>query len=541
MLRRSHPLVAGLVGLALLSALPVALRAEDPESRVLVVLEEQEPQTSYPLLSRTMSEARLGELLFDRLFVSRTGGNPISLVFAEDWRSHGQDLVVAVREGLRFSDGSEVSFSDVSFTINDVYRRAEVGHLSAGWYARVLGDAKQSSPATGKIRFSVSMPERGAERYLVTTNLLCQAALAPDGGPVDLEGAERTPVGTGPFRAAEAISDFDDVNLQRNPHRLGAGEPQPDTVQALRLLYDQDAARQKELMEGGRADVWVSPPPAVLPTFRGDGDRFGVRTYHLNQWWYVALAPGNPHLARPAVREALDRAIPRQQLLDKLGAGSAELTSGPFLPESAWTPPDAAPTPEEPEVARRLMEEAGYALSGGRWSRDGEAIELRLGVEAGIADDFNDVLYGLVDGWEDAGFKVRVRSIGPAAWVQEVESGRAVERWDVILGRWNLDREEAALELFRAPTDQGPGVNLFGWTSEQTEQTLRDFYAEPSGPRREALMQALHRHLQAERPYLFLWSLQTRSIYRKDRISGFKASPFYFYSRFDRISWREPR
>lgn len=527
---------AALILAALLPGLP---RADDAAPRPLVVLEEQEPQTSWPMLARTMSELRLGELLFDRLFVSRTGGSPVSRVFDEGWRTHGQDLVVAVREGMRFSDGSPVSFSDVAFTLNDVYRRAETGHLAAPWYARVLGDAKQSSPATGKIRFQVSMPERGAERYLVTTALLSQHALKAEAEGVDLAGAERRPIGTGPFHAAVPIADFDDITLQRNPHRLRDRSPEPGEVEAVRLLYDQDAARQRELMEGGRADVWVSPPPAVLPVFRADRERFGVRSYHLNQWWYVALSTGDGHLANPVVREALDLAIPRRQLVDKLGAESAQLTSGPFLPDSAWAPPDLSPTPEDPAGTRRLMEEAGYVLAGGRWTRDGAPVELRLGVEAGISDDFNDVLYGLVEAWEDAGFRIRVRAIGPSAWVQQVEAGQAGERWDLVLGRWNLDREEAALELFRAPSSDQPGLNLFGWVSERTEQTLRDFYAEPSGPRREALMQGLHRHLQAERPYLFLWSLQTRSVYRKDRITGFKAAPFYFYSRFDRIRWKE--
>ena len=419
---------AALILAALLPGLP---RADDAAPRPLVVLEEQEPQTSWPMLARTMSELRLGELLFDRLFVSRTGGSPVSRVFDEGWRTHGQDLVVAVREGMRFSDGSPVSFSDVAFTLNDVYRRAETGHLAAPWYARVLGDAKQSSPATGKIRFQVSMPERGAERYLVTTALLSQHALKAEAEGVDLAGAERRPIGTGPFHAAVPIADFDDITLQRNPHRLRDRSPEPGEVEAVRLLYDQDAARQRELMEGGRADVWVSPPPAVLPVFRADRERFGVRSYHLNQWWYVALSTGDGHLANPVVREALDLAIPRRQLVDKLGAESAQLTSGPFLPDSAWAPPDLSPTPEDPAGTRRLMEEAGYVLAGGRWTRDGAPVELRLGVEAGISDDFNDVLDGLVEAWEDAGFRIRVRAIGPSAWVQQVEAGQAGERWDL--------------------------------------------------------------------------------------------------------------
>ncbi len=501
--------------------------------KALVVLEEDEPQTTYPLLSRTMSEQRLGELLFDRFFFQTSGGDLDSRVFGPERRVRAPTLSIVVKPGLKFSDGGEASFGDVAFTMNDVYRRESLGHPAAAWYARVFGDAQQITPEAGSIRYLVSMPDEGAERYLQTTVLLSRAALGGEGGP-DLEATERKPVGTGPFHAAAEIDSFDDFTLLKNPHRGSESN-----VEAIRLLYDQDAARQKELMEGGRAHLWVSPPPAVLPAFKQQRDRFGVRTYNLNQWWYLALDHGGPHLGTPAVRRALDLAVPRAQLVEKFGGDSAQLTSGPFLPGSAWEPGGAAPTPEDRDAAAAAMTEAGYAKAGGRWSKDGAEVELRLGVEGDILDDYNDVVYGLVDAWEDAGFKVRVRGIRDSDWRAVVDSGKARGEYDVILGRWNLDREEAALELFRKGSGDGPQTNLFGWSDDRVEAIVKDFYAETSGPQREALMQQLHGLLHEERPYLFLWSLRVQSVYRKDQVTGFRAAPFYYFTRIDRLAWRE--
>ena len=509
--------------------------------KALVVLEEDEPQTTYPLLSRTMSEQRLAELLFDRFFFLTPGGDLDSRIFAAEWRTRPPNLTVAVRKDLKFADGTVASFSDIAFTMNEVYRRASLGHPAAPWYARVFGDAQQITPEAGSIRYLVSMPDEGSERYLMTTALLSRDALMAEGGAPDLEATERQPVGTGPFWAAGPIGNFDDITLQANPHRLGAvdGDKAALRVQALRLLYDQDAARQKELMDGNRADLWVSPPPAVLPAFKAQRDRFGVRTYDLNQWWYVAVDTNHPHLADPAVRAALDLCVPRAQLLEKFGGESASPTSGPFLPGSAWESGDAAPTSEDREAAAALLTEAGYTKTGSRWSKDGSEIELRLGVEGDVLDDYNDVVYGMVDAWEDAGFRVRVRGIRESDWRAVVEAGKARGEHDLILGRWNLDREEAALELFRKPSGDGPTVNLFGWGDDRVEQIIKDFYGETSGPEREALMQKLHRMLHDERPYLFLWSLRVQSIYRRDRVTGFGASPFYYFTRIDKIAWRQ--
>lgn len=529
---------ATLIALACGAALALTLLPATPEvqaqdaPRELVVLEESEPQTTYPFQARTMAEQRLAELLFDRLFVQGSGGDVESKVIAEGWRARPPSLTFTLKEGLTFSDGTPVSFADVAFTVNEVYRREDVGVALAAWYARVFGDAQQITPLTGSVRFLVEMPEEGSEQYLLTTALLSQKALTASGA-VDFEQSRRQPVGTGPFHAASPIDNFDDVRLSRNTHRpvhdRVASKDDREPIEALRLLYDQDAARQRELMEGSRADLWVNPPPAVLPTFRNQRDRYAIRAYDLNQWWYVAINPEHPVLGNPAVRKALDMAVPRDQLVAKFGAESATPTSGPFLPGSAWTPGDVSPTAHEPKEAATVLASAGL----------GDAkLEIRLGVQADLLDDYNDVVYGTIAGWEDLGFKVRVRGISPADWLAKVEGGDAADEYDALLGRWNLDREEAALELFRARTG-GRTTNLFGWNDEGVESLLKEFYGETSGPKREALMQKLHRLVREERPYLFLWTVQVQSVVRRDKVVGFRPSPFYYYTDIDRAAWKK--
>ena len=513
--------------------------AEAQDDQTLVILEEDEPQTTYPFLARTMSEQRLAELFFDRFFYKSTGGDLDSRVFAQGWKAKSPNLTLGIADGVKFSNGTPATFSDITFTLNDVYRREDLGHSIGAWYSRVFGDAQQITPMNGSIRFLVSMPDTGAEQYLLTTSLLSREALAStSGGPPNLEATKRQPVGTGPFFADAVIESFDDITLKRNPYRNG-GEAPANAIQNMRLLYDQDAARQKELMEGSRADIWVAPPPAVLPTFRNQSDRFGVRPYDLKQWWYVAVNGLSGALGEPAVREALDHAVPRSQLLEKFGGESARLTSGPFLPGSAWEAADTPPTPEDSANVDQLMGNAGFAKSGGVWTRDGEAINLTLGVQADILDDFNDVVYGLTDAWESAGFRVRVRGIRSSDWRNTIEAGQAAGKYDLILGRWNADREEGVLELFR-PVKDGAArqLNLFKYNNPAVEDTIKEFYAETSGPKREALMQKLHKTLHNDRPYLFLWTLQVQSVYRRDRVTGFRPTPFYFFSKADRLKWR---
>lgn len=529
-------------GLVAASSWPVAAVATDPAPvQPVVVLEEDEPQQVYPMLSRTMAEQRLAELIFDRFFTLSSGGEVVSAVFQPGWRPRSPNLTVNVREGLKWSDGTPVSFGDVSFTINEVYRRAELGHRAAAWYAQVFGDAQQITPNAGSVRFQIAMPDEGAEKYLLTTPLLSRQSIAPQGKP-ELERTRRAPVGTGPFMVQGTIENFDDVTLVRNPHRLDAPAAATGAapVGAVRLLYDQDAARQKELILGERADIWVAPPPAVLPEFESQGAMFGQRSYDLNQWWYIAVNPANPHLALSAVREALDSAVPRQQLVEKLGADSVKLCSGPFLPGSAWEPGDLSPTAEDRAAVERLMNGAGFARQAGLWTSGGAPVDLRVGVQSDLVDDYGDVVFGLENAWRDAGFGTRIRPIRASDWRSIVETGRAAEQFDLILGRWSLDREEAALDLFRKGKTKDSRVDLFGWSDSEVDEIVQSFYRETSGPKREALMQKMHRVVRNARPYLFLWTLEVKSVYRRDKLAGFKPTPYYYFTDVGGLNWKAP-
>ena len=510
--------------------------ADDPLV-AMVVLEEDEPQTPYPFLARSMAEQRLGELLFDRFYVRTESGYFDSALFEDDGKAYPGRLQLLVKPDLCFADGQPVTFADVTYSINDVYRSRDLGHDLHGWFGMVFGDARQITDRLGDLTFLITMPDSHPEQLLTTTALYSRKGLnsATTGAP-DPYATRRTPLGTGAFWAATPIDSFDDIVLDRNPHRPSEKET---AVSRLRLLYDQDAARQKELMLGGKADLWVAPPPTVLPEFSNQPAIYRVTPYELNQWWYVAVDTGDPVLSDRRVREALDLLVPRDQLMEKFGGTSATAVSGPFLPGSAWAAPDVTPTNLDEAAAASLLEAAGFAREGSSWTKGGQTLALVLGVQSDIFDDYNDVVYALTDGWENAGIRVKVRAIRSTAWRDVVEAGRAAEEYDLILGRWNVDREESTLDLFVSRGGEQQSVNIFAYGNERVDGAVQAFYNEASGPEREAIMRGLHARLHDDRPYLFLWSLRVNSVYRHDRLAGVRPARFYYYTDADGWRWRE--
>jgi peptide/nickel transport system substrate-binding protein len=73
------------------------------------------------------------------------------------------------------------------------------------------------------------------------------------------------------------------------------------------------------------------------------------------------------HLRDPRVRQALDLATPKQQIIEQLLENNVLPSAADTTPNTwAWDP-DLQPTPYDPERAKELLQEAGLTLEDGVW------------------------------------------------------------------------------------------------------------------------------------------------------------------------------
>jgi peptide/nickel transport system substrate-binding protein len=126
----------------------------------------------------------------------------------------------------------------------------------------------------------------------------------------------------------------------------------------------------------------------------------------------IALRSDGGPLDDPLVRQAMNYAVDKQQIVDTLLAGIAEPLAGPLAPVLPGALDDLGPYPYDPEQAAELLAEAGY---------DGEPITLAVG--AGRYP--NDDLVGLAinDQLTAAGFNIDYVATDYASMITETGKG----------------------------------------------------------------------------------------------------------------------
>jgi len=354
--RRAAALGLGTSALATLVGLHErAARAQTPDTTPTGAITwalDSDPVNLVPYGSASTSNMWGKEFMYDSLLEWDRDLN-VQPALAESYEAapDATSYTFKLRQGVKFHNGQEMKAADVKYSL-DITRDPPEPVLPAAFLANiaevtVVDDytvtvtmAKPDPTLPGVLawgRFSPIIPAGIADQI----NLLSEG------------------IGTGPFKLIEYVSN-DSVVYEAFPDYWKAGIP---CVQSLTLKVMPDEDARKAALRAGEIDGGTFTPTAVL-TLQGDSELeilsglfSAPRVIHLN------LKEEHPW-RDVRVRQAINKTIDRQDIIDKVYGGEAELT-GPIPPGYGDWPlsPDELAQIYAVDVdgAKALMQEAGLA------------------------------------------------------------------------------------------------------------------------------------------------------------------------------------
>lgn len=275
---------------------------------------------------------------------------------------------VALREGVRWHDGTPFTADDVVFAIQ---RAGNVPNSpgSFGTYTREVRSIEATGPHSLRITAAAPAPLLMAN----LSNIFIVSRRHGEGATTDDYNSGRAMVGTGPYRFARWTTGSEIQFTRHDTHWEGR---QPWERATFRVIAN-NAARTASLLAGD-VDVIADIPSTDVARLRADR-RFQVFTIASSRLVFLgfdatddALATGHIRAAEGApaltrnplgdvrVRRALSLAIDRRALVERINEGQA-IATGQFLPEGFFGFfPDIPVERTDLDAARRLLVEAGY-------------------------------------------------------------------------------------------------------------------------------------------------------------------------------------
>ncbi len=289
-----------------------------------------------------------------------------------------------LRDGLKWSDGSPLTSRDIAFSYRFIIDN-KVPQYRAYFPFNPTFETPDDTTFIWKAEaptFALDMPPWA---YIVPQKVW----EGVDGKPLsEIKAQENTPsIGSGPFTLTE-WTQGQGWTMQKNPYFWG-DEPVVDTLK-FRVYSNQEAMTQA--LRNGEIDIADGLRPSLVQSVDGI-DGVTVQKVVSDWWLNLAFNFGGqgpdadplPALKDIDVRTAIEMAIDKQAIADKVYQGTATTGDTIIRPASAFwhldIPADQE-VPFSPEDAAAMLEDAGYTDTDGDGIREdpstGEPLQMLI-------------------------------------------------------------------------------------------------------------------------------------------------------------------
>lgn len=329
--------------------------------------------------------------MFNRL-VKQTVANDVVPDLAKSWQTSddGLTLTFNLEENVTWHDGVAFSSEDVKWTFDKV--RSE-GYQSNNFKA--VEDI--TCPDTNTVVFHLSRPDAGLISVIGWLGTFIMPKHIYENTDWATNEANFKPVGTGPFQF-ESYDKGVSIKMTRNENYF-KGAPYLDEV-IISIIPDSNTAFQSYL-NGEIDDIQASTPFSEIKGLQAN-ESFKTYEYVNTSRTYLSFNLKEGPFSDIRVRQAVELAVNRQEILDKAAKGIGQVPETYISPVFDWAINQEAMIPEmNKEKAMMLLEEAGY-------TKNAEGFYFTASLDTFSSNDFQDTAMVIQANLKEIGINVVV-------------------------------------------------------------------------------------------------------------------------------------
>ena len=394
------------------------------------------------------------------------------------WSDGGKTLTFTIRQGVKFSDGTPMTASDVAFTFNLLMHNTTLASQAPA-PSPLPVSATAPNATTAVVTFA--QPEY-ANLFLIASTYVLPAHLW-QGVSNPATYADANPVGTGPYELGSFSSQK--VTFTQNPYYWQKSKVHVPEV--IFPSYVSNTTANPALNNGqiGYACLDVSNVASNYLSANPNN-----HTWTSNQPWFAdenvvtlwvntTKAPLND----PKVRLAISAGIDRQQLSVQGETNyepPATSSSGLLLPtQSALLDPsynnDLSATSNNAKVTQ-LLSSDGYTKTGGKWTKNGQPIRFSIEDPTSYTDYATDAQL-IANQLNAEGFEVSFDGVQATQWYNDYPIGNfdAIIHWS-NQGPTPYDYFDYWMDnTLSAPVGKTAGGDYGRYTNPQVQAALAQY------------------------------------------------------------------
>ncbi len=488
-------------------------------SKVLDIALTDDPGTAD--VQKTTDDYGMPLNIYDRLVEAVTTSPGVSELvpgLAEKWEvsEDGKVYTFHLRKGVKFHNGEELTADDVLFTF-DRMLDPKTKALNTDFLDMIDGAEERMNGEADSVRGLKVIDEYTIEISLAEPFAPFLANLATPAGSIynreatvkakDKFGIEpEATVGTGPFKLKSwtvnekvTLEAFDDYFK---------GRADIDEI-VFKVLPDPET--QRMLFETGELDVLdLDNARSQIPYFEKSekwkdyirkGPRVGVYYYCINE--------SREPFDDVRVRKALQRAIDRKAILEKMYYGKGEVVNTIMPPGLTGHNPNAPEIPYDPEKAKQLLAEAGY--------EDGFDMEIAQVTDSPSSLKVNEVVQSMLG---EIGINVEIVQMDSASFYGTRREGKL----PMYFSDWSADFNDPDNFIYTFFAPRNTVARSFNYDNPEVGKMLEEARSMTDMKKRLKLYQEIEKQIVIEdAAWIPLFTLQHLFVVQPE-VKNFKVS-----------------
>lgn len=372
--------------------------------------------------------------IFDRLVdveVGTDGNSKIVPSLAESWdiSDDGLEYTFHLRQGVKFHNGNDFTAEDVTYTF---HRMLTVeGGVNTEFIDQIKGADELLAGETDTlegvevvddytIKVTLKEPFAGFLASISSPGVSIYDSEATEAAGDQFGMDPAVTVGTGPFEFS-SWSFNNQLVLTRNEDYWKGASGLPGVV--IKIIPDTET--QSMMFESGELDILDLDYAAdsadrfteTYPDQIVQGPRVGIVYFTMNF--------NKEPFQDVRVRKAVQMSIDRQAILDALYGGRGQVEQGIFPHGLIGFNPDQEEIKYDPEAAKALLAEAGYA----------DGFDMEIAADSSASDTMTMALEIVSDQLAEVGIRAEIKNYDESTWLETRKSGELGS----FMSTWSAD------------------------------------------------------------------------------------------------------
>jgi peptide/nickel transport system substrate-binding protein len=459
---------------------------------------ESSPTNLDPRVGLDAQSERIDSLLFDDL-LTRDEHLNVQPQLAERWEiPDPKTYIFHLREDVTFHDGRPLISRDVKWTFDSLLQ----------------GKIRSTKAAAYRFVDHIDAPDdytvvfRMKEPFATLLWNLSDGAIGivPYGSGAEVSNH---PIGSGPFRFVSAEQDKE-VVIQRNDRYWG----EKPRLQNVRFAVVPDTTTRALELRKGSADIAINALTGDLVLALEREPNLQVLRGPGTVLSYLAFNVRDPILKDRRVRQAIAYAVDRIPMIHYLLRDFARPAYS-LLPPESWAYDDDVPHyGHNPDLARQLLEQAGYPAVNG--------VRFHLTMKTSTEESTRLLAAVLQQQLRDVGIALDIRTFEFATFFSDVTRGA----YQVHSLRWVGGNEDPDIfeYVFHSDKFTPHGANRTFYSNPRVDVLIDEARSELDPTTRKQLYAEIQQILAQDLPYIDLWYWDNVLVHSK-RVKNLTLNP----------------